>query len=147
MLARHDWVSTTLYGRVWLEKPVRYSWSAMLVYRAWGVSDWAARIPVALLASLMVAARHLFMRPFRPGAQLHVVLIACSSAAVLAFARAGSPDMPLAACFTMGLLAWLAGFQTQEKKWLLGFYVFIVAAMHAKGPIAPALAAMVHHVF
>src|SRR5581483_2133771 len=29
MLARHDWVSPTLYGRVWLEKPVLYYWSAM----------------------------------------------------------------------------------------------------------------------
>jgi len=143
MLARHDWVSPTLYGRVWLEKPVLYYWSAMLSYRALGVSDWAARIPVALLASLMVAALHLFMRRFRPGAQLHVVLIACSSAAVLAFARAGSTDMPLAACFTMGLLAWLAWFQTQEKKWLLGFYVFMAAGMLAKGPIAPALAGLI----
>src|SRR5713101_1094217 len=143
MLAHHDWVSPTLYGRVWLEKPVLYYWSAMLSYRALGVSDWAARIPVALLASLMVAALHLFVRRFRPGVQLHVVWIACSSAAVLAFARAGSTDMPLAACFTMGLLAWLAWFQTQEKKWLLGFYFLMAAGMLAKGPIAPALAGLI----
>src|SRR5260370_4593234 len=51
MLARHDWVSPTLYGRVWLDKPVLYYCSAMLSYRAFGGSDCAARIPSSLLAS------------------------------------------------------------------------------------------------
>src|SRR5262245_43814699 len=45
MLARHDWVTPTLNGRPWLEKPVLYYWLAMLSYRFFGVSDWAARIP------------------------------------------------------------------------------------------------------
>ncbi len=143
MLARHDWVSPTLYGRVWLEKPVLYYWSAMLSYRIFGVSDWSARVPVAVFATLMVAAIHIFMRRFRPGAQLHAALIACSSAATVAFARAGSTDMPLAACFTVGLLAWLAWFQTQEKKWLLVFYLSMAAGMLAKGPVAPLLAGLI----
>ena len=143
MLARHDWVSPTLYGRVWLEKPVLYYWSAMLSYRFFGVSDWSARLPVAAFATLMVAAIYIFMRRFRPGAQLHAALIACSIAATVAFARAGSTDMPLAACFTVGLLAWLAWFQTQEKKWLLVFYFFMAAGMLAKGPVAPLLAGLI----
>jgi 4-amino-4-deoxy-L-arabinose transferase-like glycosyltransferase len=143
MLARHDWVSPTLYGRVWLEKPVLYYWSAMLSYRIFGVSDWSARLPVAVFATLMVAGIHIFTGRFRPGAQLHAALIACSSAATLAFARAGSTDMPLAACFTVGLLAWLAWFQTQEKKWLLVFYLFMAGGMLAKGPVAPLLAGLI----
>src|SRR5947209_20307111 len=66
MLARHDWVSPTLHGRVWLEKPILYYWSAMASYRLFGVSDWTARIPVALFATMMVTGLHLFMRRFRP---------------------------------------------------------------------------------
>src|SRR5436305_2095914 len=54
MLARHDWVSPTLHGRVWLEKPIPYYWSAMASYRLFGVSDCTARIPVALFASVLV---------------------------------------------------------------------------------------------
>jgi hypothetical protein len=143
MLARHDWVSPTLYGGVWLEKPVLYYWSAMLSYHTFGVSDWSARFPVALFAALMVAAIYFFMRRFRPGNELSAALITCSSAAIVSFARSGSTDMPLAACFTMGLLAWLAWFQTQEKKWLLSFYFLMAVAMLAKGPVAPMLAGLI----
>ena len=143
MLARHDWVSPTLHGRVWLEKPILYYWSAMASYRLFGVSDWTARIPVALFATMMVTGLHLFMRRFRPGTQLQTALIACSAAAFFSFAHAASTDMPLAACFTLGMLAWLAWFKTQQKKWLAVFYFFMAAGMLAKGPIAPLLAALV----
>jgi 4-amino-4-deoxy-L-arabinose transferase-like glycosyltransferase len=143
MLARHDWVSPTLYGRVWLEKPVLYYWSAMLSYRIFGVSDWSARFPVAVFSTLMVAAIYLFMRRFRPGTELPAVFITCSSAAIVSFARSGSTDMPLAACFTIALLGWLAWFQTSEKKWLLVFYFFTAAGMLAKGPVAPLLAGLI----
>jgi 4-amino-4-deoxy-L-arabinose transferase-like glycosyltransferase len=143
MLARHDWVSPTLYGRVWLEKPVLYYWGAMLSYRTFGVSDWSARVSVATFATLMVAAIYFFMRRFRPGTALSATLITCSSAAMVAFARSGSTDMPLAACFTVGLLGWLAWFQTRERKWLLVFYLFMAAGMLAKGPVAPFLAGVI----
>ena len=45
MLSRHDWVTPTLGGLPWLEKPPLYYWQAMLAYRLFGVSDWAARLP------------------------------------------------------------------------------------------------------
>lgn len=143
MLARRDWVTPTLYGHAWLEKPVLYYWSAMVSYAVLGVSDWGARVPVALMATLMVAALYLFVRRFRAGAHQHTALIACSSAGIFSFARAGSTDMPLAACFTIGLLAWLTWFHTHEKKWLLAFYFFIAAGMLAKGPVAPLLAGLI----
>ena len=48
MLDRSDWVTPTLLGKPWLEKPVLYYWQAMLSFRAAGVSDRAARLPAAL---------------------------------------------------------------------------------------------------
>ncbi len=48
MLARHDWVTPTLYGVPWLEKPPLYYWLAMIAYKgAGGVTDVAARVPGA----------------------------------------------------------------------------------------------------
>src|SRR2546430_17724803 len=47
MLARQDWITPTLDGKPWLEKPALYYWQAMLAYRIFGVSDWAARLPSA----------------------------------------------------------------------------------------------------
>src|SRR5947209_12881341 len=143
MLARHDWVTPVLGGKPWLEKPVLYYWEAMLSYRLLGVSDWAARIPSAMDATLMVIAVYLFLRRLRPGFQLDGALMTASAAAVIGFSRAASTDMPLAATFTIGILAWYAWVETNER-WYLGFfYVFIALGMLAKGPIAPCLAALV----
>ncbi len=143
MLARHDWVTPTLGGNPWLEKPVLYYWQAMLSYMMFGVSDWAARVPGAVSASAMIAAIYLFMRRFRSGSQFDVALIAASSAGVIGFARAASTDMPLAAAFTIGMLGWLAWLFTGRRLWLAGFYGFIALGALAKGPVAPALAAAI----
>src|ERR1035437_7289768 len=48
MLDRSDWVTPTLQGKPWLEKPALYYWQAMLSFRAAaGVTDQAARLPAA----------------------------------------------------------------------------------------------------
>lgn len=140
MLARRDWITPLLNGVPWLEKPILYYWGAMLSYSAFGVSDWAARLPSAVLASAMVAAVYVFMRRFRPGSQLDAALITASCAGVIGFARGASTDMPLAALFTSGMLAWYAWFHTARRRWLAGFYVCLALATLAKGPVAPLLA-------
>src|SRR5215471_7422555 len=71
MLDRGDWVTPTLQGQPWLEKPPLYYWQAMIAYRAGrafsaapsasgpssyadGVTDQSARIPSAIDAALFV---------------------------------------------------------------------------------------------
>src|SRR4029077_2457251 len=57
MLGRSDWVSPTLQGKPWLEKPVLYYWEAMAAFRmTGGVTDRAARLPGAFDAAMLVAA-------------------------------------------------------------------------------------------
>jgi len=70
MLARHDWITPTLSGSAWLEKPPLYYWQAMIVYSIFGVSDWAARIPSVIDATVLVFAVYWFLRRFRPGIEL-----------------------------------------------------------------------------
>ena len=147
MLARHDWITPVLNGVPWLEKPVLFYWSAMVSYSIFGVHDWAARVPTALMTIGMVFAAYFFMRRFRQGAQLDTALIMASCAGVIGFARAASTDMPLTAMFSIGMLAWFAWFQTSEKRWLCVFYVFLALATLAKGPVAPFLAALIIAVF
>ena len=72
MLARHDWITPTLGGVAWLEKPALYYWEAILSYRLFGVSDWACAYPFRnrrhadgvcrLLVSSPVSARIAFGR-------------------------------------------------------------------------------------
>jgi 4-amino-4-deoxy-L-arabinose transferase-like glycosyltransferase len=140
MLARHDWVTPTLGGIPWLEKPPLYYWQAMIAYRLFGVSDWAARLPSVFDAFLMVLAVYWFLRRFRPDSQLDGALVLATSVGVVGFARAASTDMPLTATFCIAMLAWYAWFESGNKKYLAAFYAFLALACLAKGPVAPLLA-------
>ena len=147
MLARHDWITPTLGGNPWLEKPPLYYWQAMLAYSIFGVSDWAARLPSAVDATLMVFAVYLFLKRVRPGFQLDGALMTASAVGVIGFARAASTDMPLAAMFTIALLAWYAWYESESYFDLAIFYVFLALGMLAKGPVAPLLAAAIIGLF
>jgi 4-amino-4-deoxy-L-arabinose transferase-like glycosyltransferase len=143
MLERHDWITPVLGGRPWLEKPPLYYWQAMLAYAIFGASDWAARLPSALDAALLVLAVYFFLRRFSPGFELDGALIAASSAGIVGYARAASTDMALAATFTVGMLGWWAWRESGKKIYLAVFYGFLALGMLAKGPVAPFLAAVV----
>ncbi|HLZ40960.1 MAG TPA: glycosyltransferase family 39 protein [Candidatus Sulfotelmatobacter sp.] len=143
MLERHDWITPSLGGRAWLEKPPLYYWQAMLAFSVLGASDVAARIPSAIDATLLVIAVYLFFRKFRRGVEVDAALIAASCAAMIGYARAASTDMPLAAAFCIGMLAWWAWRESGKRIYLAAFYAFIALGMLAKGPVAPVLAALV----
>jgi 4-amino-4-deoxy-L-arabinose transferase-like glycosyltransferase len=140
MLERHDWITPTLGGRPWLEKPVLYYWQAMIAYSLFGVRDWAARLPSAVDASLIVLGVYFFLRKLRPGFHLDGALMTASAAGLVGFAHSASTDMPLAAMFSLAMLGWYAWWETSQKIYLAAFYVCLALAVLAKGPVAPALA-------
>ncbi len=143
MLERRDWILPTLGGQPWLEKPPLYYWQAALAYSIFGVSDWSARLPSALDATLLVLAIYFFLRRFRAGSELDGALMTASSAAIVGYARAASMDMALAATFTMSMLCWWGWRESRQKVYLGAFYAFLALGTLAKGPIAPFLALLV----
>jgi len=143
MLERRDWITPVLGRHPWLEKPPLYYWQAMLSYSIFGVSDWAARLPSALDAALLVLAVYFFLRRFKFGFELDGALITASSAAIAGFAHAASMDMALATAFGIGMLSWWAWRESEKKIYLGMFYAFMALGMLAKGPVAPFLAALV----
>jgi 4-amino-4-deoxy-L-arabinose transferase-like glycosyltransferase len=143
MLDRRDWITPVLDGRPWLEKPPLYYWQAMAVFSVFGVHDWAARLPSAIDATLLVLAVYFVLRRFRPGYELDGALITASCAVIIGYAHAASTDMPLAATFTIAMLAWWAWRESEKKKYLALFFGCIALGMLAKGPVAPLLAALI----
>ncbi|HTS34458.1 MAG TPA: glycosyltransferase family 39 protein [Candidatus Solibacter sp.] len=137
------WITPTLGGQPWLEKPPLYYWQAMLAYALFGVSDVAARMPSAIDATLLVVAVYLFFRRFRPEVAIDAALITASSAGVIGFARAASTDMPLAAFFGIGMLAWWTWRENEKKIFLALFYVCMALGVLAKGPVAPLLTGLI----
>lgn len=143
MLDHRDWITPTLGGKPWLEKPPLYYWQAMVVYSLFGVSDVTARIPSAVDTTILVVAVYLFFRRLRHGVEVDAALIAASCAGVIGYARAASTDMPLAATFSIGMLAWWAWRQSEKKIYLGLFFSFMALGTLAKGPVAPFLAAII----
>src|SRR5258708_3072413 len=122
MLERRDWITPTLQGKPWLEKPAIYYWQAMLSYSVFGVSDRAARMPAAADAVLMVPAIYFFLRWFRWGSETDGSLIAAGCAGTIGFARGASTDMPLAAMFAIAMLGWYAWYERKKRLGLVVFY-------------------------
>src|SRR6202171_1622030 len=147
MFDRSDWVTPTLQGKPWLEKPVLYYWQAILWFRAFGITDQAARLPAAFDAAMLIAAVYFFLRRFRPGSELDGALITASCAGVVGFAHAAATDMPLAATFTIALVAWYAWYESRRYVYLAAFYISLALGTLAKGPVAPALVAGIIFLF
>jgi 4-amino-4-deoxy-L-arabinose transferase-like glycosyltransferase len=143
MLFRRDYVTPVLWGHPWLEKPALYYWRAMFAFLEFGVHDWAARLPSASFAFILVALIYLHLRRFRPGSQLDAALITASCAGIVGFARGASTDMQLAAPFCIGMLGWYAWYETGKKFWLFDLYFFVGVATLAKGPVAPVMALLI----
>lgn len=141
---RHDWVTPTLWGKPWLEKPPLYYWLTGIGYKAaGGVHDWAARAPSVALTIVMVFFIYFWARRFYSGMQLDAALITAASAIVIGFSRGASMDMPLTATLSIAMLSWFAWYKERNRIWLLVFYFFLGLATLAKGPVAIFLAAII----
>jgi 4-amino-4-deoxy-L-arabinose transferase-like glycosyltransferase len=108
MQRAHEWVTPTLAGTPWLEKPPLYYWLAGLAYRVFGENETAARLPaLAAAVSLVGLTAFVGARLLGTAAGLHAGFILSTSVLWFAYGRAASMDMLLSACVTaaIGLLA------------------------------------------
>jgi 4-amino-4-deoxy-L-arabinose transferase-like glycosyltransferase len=105
-----DWVTPTLYGKPWFEKPVLYYWLATIGFRLHLPAEWAARLPSALAAlAAAIAIGWLGWKHYGAGEDwsrapwLLAPAMFCTSVAAIGFARAATPDMLFAAATTLAM--------------------------------------------
>ncbi|MDT7780043.1 MAG: hypothetical protein QOC99_2555 [Acidobacteriota bacterium] len=144
MYARGDWVTPTLAGHTWFEKPALLYWLEIVAFNVFGVTEFAARLGSALagvLAVLLVgwAARR---AEFESGEGLRGLGITCAAVTasmlgLVAFARAASFDNILTMTVTGALVCFYRSeverFENRRRPWLVGFYAFVGASLLAKG--------------
>ncbi len=156
MYERGDWVTPTLGGFTWFEKPALLYWLEILSYKLFGVSEGAARLgpalcglaTVALLAFVAsqkskVASQEasLSFLPHSPTPPLPhsfwTGLVTATSLGLLAFARAASFDIVLTATVTLALACFWGAETAQTDKarrgWQAGWWVGLGLATLAKG--------------
>jgi 4-amino-4-deoxy-L-arabinose transferase-like glycosyltransferase len=131
------WVTPTLQGRPWLEKPPLYYWLAGAGYRLLGERESAARWPSVLAATLLCGLTALVgARLMGAPAGLHAGFVLGSSLLFFAYGRSASMDMLLAACVSasIGLLA-LRLVGSAGRLAVHAAWAFAGLACLAKGPL------------
>lgn len=110
MMHRGDMIVPTFNDHLWTDKPVFLYWLIMGSFTLFGQTEFAARLPCALMAiGTALMTYHLGRRLFRPQVGLWAALIVATTASFAVVGRASAPDSPLIFCTTLSLLIYVCG--------------------------------------
>ncbi|MEI6615884.1 MAG: glycosyltransferase family 39 protein [Cyanobium sp. ELA507] len=157
MLQRDDWVTPWWNGHPFFDYPIWGYWMVALSFRWFGVSEGAARLPVALAASAVVVATFLLLWRLAPAIEPigSRWLRAALGAGVLAttpgwtgWGRSATTDMFLSSAITLALYGFLLAHHASNStgQGRLGrgvMALFAGIAVLAKGPVGLLLPALV----
>src|SRR5687767_6234026 len=80
MLARNDWVVPVFNGQLRSQKPALLYWLMMATYGVFGVNEWSARLPSALMGMGTVLVTYAMgRRLFSPTAALWGAIVLATS--------------------------------------------------------------------
>ncbi|HZI18466.1 MAG TPA: glycosyltransferase family 39 protein [Pyrinomonadaceae bacterium] len=144
MLDRGDWVTPTLGGQPWFEKPALLYWLMTAFYALFGVSEFTARAGSALcgLSSIALVGWAAARAEHESGMRLRGLGLACavvtaSCAGLVVFSHAATFDIVLTATVTAALACFYASEVERDEAgrrlMLAGFYAAVGASLLAKG--------------
>lgn len=129
MLQYHDFISPRIYGDFWYDKPPMYYWLVAGAFQIFGVGEFAARFPSALLATAGALLVYLSGRKlFGERAGILSGLILTTSLEYFYLGKAAVTDITLTFFLTAALLAFW------HRKYYF-FYGCAALAVVTKGPI------------
>ena len=146
MFMRSDWVTPTLGGFHWFEKPALLYWLQIASYNLVGVNEFAARFGSALFGLGVAVCLFLVGRTVRESDSESskidlgqwLAMFAVSTLGILVFARGASFDIILTFPLTASLVGYFIADRSEENSrraytGLLAFYLFMGIAVIAKG--------------
>jgi 4-amino-4-deoxy-L-arabinose transferase-like glycosyltransferase len=143
-----DWITPRLGGLHWFEKPALTYWLVAAGFQLFGGSEFAARLPIALVSSFGVFLLFFFGKRFcttRLGYLSAAALV--SSSIWVGFSRAATFDMPLAVATEIALLAFFLWWQERKDVfWYLCCFGMGLAVL-AKGLVGVVLPAAIIGLF
>ncbi len=151
MLQSGDWVTARLNGIAYLEKSPMNYWMVAASFAVFGVHDWAARLPLALMVVALCWVTLRFGKwAFGTDAGFHSGLVLSTSIGLFLFTRILIPDATLTLTIALAMWCFLRALEPEERKtglWALLLAVFLGIGFLLKGLIAilfPAGAALVY---
>jgi 4-amino-4-deoxy-L-arabinose transferase-like glycosyltransferase len=150
MVLSGDWITPTVNGEKFFDKPAFHNWLVALAFVVLGFTEFAARLPNAMMGLGCVLVTYLLgRRLYGPGTAFLGAVALATTVEFLVLSRTIMHDMSLAFLVTLGLALWFVGYSRNatERRWFLLSYATFGGAMLAKGPIGVLLPGAVVFLF
>ena len=150
MILTGDWVTPRLNGEKFYDKPPLFNWLVALSFLIFGFTEFAARLPAALLGLGCVLFTYFLGRSmFNPLTGLLGGLILATGGEFIGLSIAVVHDMVLTFCITLTLYFFYRGYtdSMRRKTFILLSYAFASFGVLAKGPIGLLLPALIIGLF
>src|SRR5438270_13577871 len=116
MLKSGDWVTARLDGVAYLEKSPLIYWVMASSFSLFGVHDWAARLPLALIVVALCWITARFGRwAFGGKAGLYAGLVLSTSVGLFLFTRILIPDAAVTLTIALSMWAFLRAIDEEER--------------------------------
>ncbi|MEP7074990.1 MAG: glycosyltransferase family 39 protein [Acidobacteriota bacterium] len=147
MFERHDWITPTLGGFPWFEKPALLYWLEAASYSVFGVSEFAARLGSALFGlgivlALWVLGSFVAKQDARSAVgdlAKWLAFVGATTVGIIVFSRGASFDIILTFPITTALVGFFIADRSENRSGvsyyfpLASFYFFVGIALLAKG--------------
>jgi 4-amino-4-deoxy-L-arabinose transferase-like glycosyltransferase len=146
MILSGDWITPKLNGESFYDKPILHNWLVALAFLVFGFTEFAARLPAAILGSGCVMVTYLLGRKmFHPTVGFLGATILATSVEFIVLSRSVVHDISLIFFITLALYLFFLGYKDEphRKRNLFLFYGALGFAVLSKGPVGLALPAMI----
>ncbi|MDT8901767.1 ArnT family glycosyltransferase [Anaeroselena agilis] len=149
MLMSGDWLSPSIYGQYWFDKPAMIYWLIAASYAVFGVGEFAARFPAALFSAAGVGFACWFAVRLYGSRQagLLAAVVLGTSLEFWVIARMVITDAVLFFFTSVSLASFYLGLKGEGRGWFIPAYAAAGLSVLTKGPVGlvmPALVVFVH---
>ena len=143
MLIRGDWITPTFNGIPFYNKPILHFWMVMVCFSLFGINEFAARLPSAILGVGGVILVYLWARRIYGSRMIAILssVILATSVEYIILSQNVIHDMSLAFFINLCLFLFHTAYQDQRVTGLslLLFFSSLGCAVLAKGPLGAML--------
>jgi len=137
MLRSGDYITTYLGGELRFDKPILIYWLQALSVKAFGLNEFALRLPSALAATAWVGLLYAFAKSlYDRKIALLAALFMASSLQISIIAKAAIADALLNLCIAAAMFSIYLYFRNRRKLWLYLAYTAMAFGVLTKGPVA-----------
>ena len=150
MVLSGDWITPGYNGEKFYDKPPLHNWLVAISFLIFGFTEFAARLPAALLGLGCVMVTYgLGRKVLGPTGAFLSALVLATSVEFFALSRTVVHDISLAFFITLALALFYVGYENKKKRrsYFLAGYAALGFSILAKGPIGMLLPAAIIGLF